>query len=113
MKENKIHNMYQSQKRSTDLCIDLYIHSTHGLFCGGYYFEIQLVDLVCGVGGVGDKSVPCAALVIYYFRTYHRLAAHLYSVPLGTISNTFCVSDFYAVFGTASFPQGRRHFTVQ
>jgi hypothetical protein len=52
----------------------------------------------------GDKSAPCVALVIYYFRTSHRLAAHIYPVPLRTNSITIYVYDlcriWYHVFPT-------------
>jgi hypothetical protein len=48
------------------------------------------VDLIRGAGG--DKSVPYVALVMYYYRTSHRLAAHLYPVLLRTNSITIYVS---------------------
>jgi hypothetical protein len=100
--------MYQSQQISTDLCIDFYIlHMFHSVV------DISLRSKLWISYVGGDKSVPCVALVMYFFRTSHRLAAHLYPVTPRTNSNRLYVSDFYVVFVTASFPQRRRHFTVQ
>jgi hypothetical protein len=42
--------MYQSQQRSTDLCIDFYIPSTQDSFCGGSCLRSNLWILY--VGGV-------------------------------------------------------------
>jgi hypothetical protein len=50
--------MYQSQQRSTDLCTDFYIHSTHDSFCGGNCLRSKLWILYGG----GDIRVPCVAL---------------------------------------------------
>jgi hypothetical protein len=51
--------MYQSQQRSTDLCIDFYMHSTQDSFCGRNCLRSKVVDLCTG-GAI--KSVPCVAL---------------------------------------------------
>jgi hypothetical protein len=72
--------MYQSQQRSTDLCTDFYIHPTQYSFCGWILIEIQFVDLLGSATIL--NSVPCVAPLMNYFRTSHRLAEHLYPVPL-------------------------------
>jgi hypothetical protein len=60
----------------------------------------------------GDNSVPYVALVMYYFRTSHRLAEHLYPVPLRTHSITIYVSDLCRIRYRV-FPLNTPAFTVQ
>jgi hypothetical protein len=55
-----------------------------------------------GGGLLSQYSVPCVALVMYYFRISRRLAEHLYPVPLRTKFITINLSSLcrirYRVF---------------
>jgi hypothetical protein len=62
--------------------------------------------------GGRDKSVSCVALMMYYVRTSHRLAVHLYPVPLRTNSITIYVSDLCRIWYRA-FPIKMLAFTVE
>ena len=101
--------MYQSQQRSTDLCIDFYLLSTQDSSCGRNCLRSKIVDLCTG-GAI--KRVPCVALG--YTNPYAVPAATCILVPYRSVLILLyiaCPAD--VVFGTASFPQRRRKFTVQ
>jgi hypothetical protein len=99
--------MYQSQQRSTDLCIDFYIPSTQDSFRGGYCLRSNLWILY--EGGY-DIRVPCVALG--YTNPYAIPAAtHLYTLPLRTYFiiphlSGGCRSSRYRVF------PGRRRYLL-
>jgi hypothetical protein len=73
--------MYQSQRRSTDICIDFYLLSTQDSSCGRNCLRSKIVDLCTG-GAI--KSVPCVALG--YTNPYAVPAGyvHLYTLPVRT-----------------------------
>jgi hypothetical protein len=77
--------MYQSQQRSTDLCIDFYMLPTQDSFCGGSCLRSKLVDLCTG-GAI--KSVPCVALGY----------TNPYAVPAGRAS--LYLTDLYLFYYT-------------
>jgi hypothetical protein len=81
--------MYQSQQRSTDLCIDFYMPSTQDSSCGRNCLRSKIVDLCTG-GAI--KSVPCVAL--RYTNPYAVPAgcAHLYTLPILTYFIMHCLS---------------------
>jgi hypothetical protein len=92
--------MYLSQQRSTDLCIDFYIHSTQDSFCGGNCLRSKLWIFVRG-GAIKAYLVYPSDILI---RTSYRLAAHLYTLPIRTYFIMHCLSGrchiWYRIFPT-------------
>jgi hypothetical protein len=101
--------MYQNQQGSTGLCIDFYLLSTQDSSCGRNCLRSKIVDLCTG-GAI--NSVPCVALG--YTNPYAVPAGYVLLIPyLSVLSLLYIAGPADVVFGTASFQQRRRHFTVQ
>jgi hypothetical protein len=81
--------MYQSQQRSTDLCIDFYMHSTQDSFCGQNCLRSKIMDLRTG-GAI--KSVPCVALGYTNPYAVPDGYVHLYNLPARTYFIMHCLS---------------------
>jgi hypothetical protein len=101
--------MYQSQQGSTGLCIDFYLLSTQDSSCGRNCLRSKNVDLCTG-GAI--RSVPCVALGST--NPYAMPAGYMRIIPYLSVLSLLCIAcPADVVFGTASFPQRRRKFTVQ
>jgi hypothetical protein len=81
--------MYQSQQRSTDICIDFYLHSTQDSSCGRNCLRFKIVDLRTG-GAI--KSVPCVALGYTNPYALPSVYVHLYTLPIHTYFIIHCLS---------------------
>jgi hypothetical protein len=91
--------MYQSQQRSTDLCIDFYLLSTQYKSCGQKF----LIQIGGSLYGGCDKSVPFVALG--YPSPYAVPAATCIFIPYLSVLILLCIAcPANVVFGTASFP---------
>jgi hypothetical protein len=92
--------MYQSQQRSTDLCIDFYLLSTQCKSCGRNCLRSKSVDLCMG-GAI--KGVPCVALG--YPSPYAVPAATCIFIPYLSVLTLLCIAcPADVIFDTAYFP---------
>jgi hypothetical protein len=92
--------MYQSQQISTDLCTDLYIHSTQDSFCGGNSLRSKMWILY--EGGVRYSRTFRSPQIYQSIRRSGWLRILIFYRFVLILLCIACLVD--AVFGTASFP---------